>query len=86
MSIATPDPKRRALGKGLDSLLPRVPTKTSEPAAESDNESGRPKEIPVEAIDPNPYQTRGSMDEAQLSELAASITANARSCSRCADC
>jgi ParB family chromosome partitioning protein len=67
------DPKRRALGKGLDSLLPRVQapaTSVAEP------EGGRPREIPLDQIDPNPFQTRSQMNEEQLAELAASITAN----------
>ena len=74
-AIAT-DPKRRALGKGLDSLLPRVPSAAQPAATAPDAEGGRPREIPVELIDRNPYQTRSVMDEAQLAELAASITAN----------
>jgi ParB family chromosome partitioning protein len=72
-NLAT-DPRRRALGKGLDSLLPRVPTTAAAPAAEA--ESGKPREIPVDQIDPNPYQTRSHVDQGQLAELAASITAN----------
>jgi ParB family chromosome partitioning protein len=76
MTTATADPKRRALGKGLDSLLPRVPTKPAEPAAAPEGEGGKPREISVEAIDRNPYQTRSVLDETQLAELAASITAN----------
>jgi len=63
--------KRRALGKGLDSLLPRVHTA---PAAET--EGGKPREIPLDQIDRNPFQTRSHMNEELLSELAASITAN----------
>jgi len=75
------DPKRRALGKGLDSLLPRVnPTAaapaTPTPAPVGEAEGGLPREIPLDAIDPNPYQPRTRMDEEQLGELAASITAN----------
>ena len=73
------DPKRRALGKGLDSLLPRVQAPAAVmPAATIPNEAetGRPREIPLELIDPNPYQTRSAMQEEQLAELAASITAN----------
>jgi ParB family chromosome partitioning protein len=73
MSIPATDPKRRALGKGLDSLLPRVQapaTSVAEP------EGGRPREIPLDQIDPNPFQTRSQMNEEQLAELAASITAN----------
>lgn len=81
MSIATPDNKRRALGKGLDSLLPRInpPAVAAAPAhvpVPSENEGGKPREIPVEDIDRNPFQTRTHLDEAELAELAASITAN----------
>ena len=71
MDVTAPDTKRRALGKGLDSLLPRVHVV---PAPEA--EGGRPREIPLEQIDPNPFQTRSHVDEEQLAELAASITAN----------
>ncbi|MFZ1011723.1 MAG: ParB/RepB/Spo0J family partition protein [Terracidiphilus sp.] len=71
------DPKRRALGKGLDSLLPRVHAVAAAPTtAAPETEGGKPREIPLDQIDPNPYQTRSQMDESQLGELAASITAN----------
>jgi ParB family chromosome partitioning protein len=73
MTIAATEPKRRALGKGLDSLLPRVPAVSAAPA---EVEGGKPREIPLDQIDRNPFQTRGHMDEEQLAELAASITAN----------
>ncbi len=73
MTTIASDPKRRALGKGLDSLLPRVHT-AAEPGAES--EVGKPREIPLELIDRNPYQTRSQVDDERLAELAASITAN----------
>jgi ParB family transcriptional regulator, chromosome partitioning protein len=72
MTTAAIDTKRRALGKGLDSLLPR----THMAPAPSDNDGGRPREIPLELIDRNPFQTRGQINQDQLSELAASITAN----------
>jgi ParB family chromosome partitioning protein len=70
-NVAVPDPKRRALGKGLDSLIPRP---HSVPAGEA--EGGKPREIPVDQIDPNPYQTRSQVNQEQLAELAASIAAN----------
>jgi ParB family transcriptional regulator, chromosome partitioning protein len=73
MTIATPDIKRRALGKGLDSLLPRVPA--PDPVV-PEAEGGRPREIPIEQIDRNPFQTRSQLNEDQLAELAASIMAN----------
>jgi len=65
--------ERRALGKGLDSLLPRVAA-TAAPGSES--ESGKPMEIALEEIDRNPFQTRTHFDEQLLDELAGSITAN----------
>ncbi len=70
-NVAVPDPKRRALGKGLDSLIPRP---QSGPAGEA--EGGKPREIPVEQIDSNPFQTRSQVNQEQLAELAASIAAN----------
>jgi ParB family transcriptional regulator, chromosome partitioning protein len=73
MTTVAPDPKRRALGKGLDSLLPRAHA----PAAPSpESEGGRPREIPLELIERNPYQTRSHVDDERLAELAASIVAN----------
>ncbi len=81
MSIATPDNKRRALGKGLDSLLPRVNAPVTAPApshpqSPMEAEGGKPREIPIDELDRNPFQTRTHVDEAELAELAASITAN----------
>jgi ParB family chromosome partitioning protein len=84
--------KRRALGKGLESLLTGrhsssigtasehslahpAEQKTSEPAAASGSE-GKPREIPVDQIDRNPFQTRAHMDEQKLEELARSIQAS----------
>jgi len=82
-TMTTIDPKRKALGRGLDSLLPRTapaapppeaaPAPAPAPAVDPSAESVR--EIALELIDPNPYQTRTHMDEAALEELAASIRA-----------
>src|ERR1700757_3326002 len=66
-------PRRKALGKGLESLLPSV--KASVDPAPQKAPEGTPREIPVSDIDRNPYQTRTRFDEAQLAELAASIAA-----------
>lgn len=75
--------KRRALGRGLEALLPgramqetagggegKLPSEGS-----SSSESGKPLEISVEAIQRNPYQTRSRFDDAALAELATSIAA-----------
>ena len=71
MTTASTDIKRRALGKGLDSLLPRV----SAPLA-PEAEGGRPREIPLDQIDPNPFQPRRSFPADKLKELADSIRAS----------
>jgi ParB family chromosome partitioning protein len=65
--------KRRALGKGLDSLLPRVQAPA---AAAAESDGGKPREILLDQIDRNPFQTRSHVNEEQLAELAASIVAN----------
>jgi ParB family transcriptional regulator, chromosome partitioning protein len=74
MQTVTEAPKRKALGKGLESLLPRVQA-VAETPAQPQAEAGKPREIPVGEIDRSPYQTRTRFDEAQLAELAASIAA-----------
>jgi ParB family transcriptional regulator, chromosome partitioning protein len=71
-------PKRRALGKGLESLLPGRSGFTPAPAptASPVPDEGKPREIPVDQIERNPYQTRAAVDEGALKELAASIAAS----------
>ena len=72
---AQPEPKRRALGRGLESLLPARPAPT--PALPTPEPStGKPLEIPLNHIERNPFQTRTSFDEAKLAELAQSIAAS----------
>jgi len=68
------DPKRRALGRGLEALLPSRPA-TPPPAAAPAEPAGKPLEILLELIDRNPFQTRTTFDPAKLTELAQSIAA-----------
>jgi len=79
MTAAVDIPKRRALGKGLESLLPSrsgfTPGATSASVAPPVIDEGKPKEIPVDQIDRNPFQTRSTVDENALRELSASIAA-----------
>jgi ParB-like partition proteins len=76
MATATQDPKRRALGKGLESLLPARPAVVPQIAATAAVESnGKPLEIPLDHIERNPFQTRTRFDDAKLAELASSIAA-----------
>jgi ParB family transcriptional regulator, chromosome partitioning protein len=67
--------KRKALGRGLDSLLPSRPVAMpiAMPGAQA---VASAQEVPVDSIDPNPYQTRRRINEAALEELAESIRAS----------
>ncbi len=72
--------KRRALGRGLEALLPTRPAAPSSglsAAAAPDpvDQTGTPRDIPVDLIDRNPFQTRATFDADKLSELAQSIRA-----------
>ena len=73
MPTSSTDPKKRALGRGIESLLPSRPVIAAEPAA---TPNGKPLEIAVDVIDRNPFQTRSTFDEAKLAELAGSIAAS----------
>ncbi len=73
-------PERRALGKGLDSLLPRAPqpavhslASPSRDGLNAQEDSGKPLEISLDRIERNPFQTRTHFDEEALNELADSI-------------
>jgi ParB family chromosome partitioning protein len=76
--------KKRALGRGLESLIPAtrtfapaaVPAAVAAPEAEIDLAPGeRVREIRLEEIEPSPYQPRRRQDEAALEELTQSIRA-----------
>lgn len=58
-------PKHSGLGKGLEALIPTGESPRTP--------SGGVMQAPVELIHPNPRQPRVHFDEAQLTELAASI-------------
>lgn len=73
MSTTTTPDKRKGLGRGINALLPSsrpnvVPT--IQASAE-----GAVTEIEVDRVDENPYQTRTTVTEDALMELAASIKA-----------
>lgn len=79
------DNKRKALGRGLEALLPARQATPSPPAetpltitaaaAPIPQPNGQALEIAVEEIDRNPFQTRTRFDEGQLAELTASVQA-----------
>jgi ParB family chromosome partitioning protein len=71
---------RRALGRGLSSLLPTRSTGTGptnyEPSSTASAENNGLLLLPIERIDPNPTQPRQHFENTALNELAASIAAN----------
>jgi ParB family chromosome partitioning protein len=75
--------KRKALGRGLESLLPAargiqaaVPGQAISGQAPQQPAGELVRDLPVELIDRNPYQTRTHFDEIALNELADSIKAS----------
>jgi ParB family chromosome partitioning protein len=68
------DNPRKALGRGLNTLLP---TRTPAPLPPASPEPGEPAQtVPIEAIDPNPLQPRRVFQPERLAELAQSIRSN----------
>ena len=71
--------QRRALGRGLGSLIPEAGAQapaTSVPAVaapETERSTAPYQEIDLDRIDPNPVQPRHRFRQAELDELAASI-------------
>ena len=73
----TPD-KRKALGRGLETLLPAargIQNIAADGAATQPSADGI-RELPLDLIDRSPYQPRTHLDEAALQELAESIRAS----------
>ena len=73
--------RRSGLGKGLDALIPTNRNTSNTTSGTGTNNGTNTesatglKDIPVNAIDPNPNQPRVHFDEASLAELTASISA-----------
>ncbi|MEZ4442546.1 MAG: ParB/RepB/Spo0J family partition protein [Polyangiaceae bacterium] len=71
--------KRRALGRGLEALLPKAPPKgaSSRPAAPAPTErKGSVFTCPIERIEPRVDQPRQRIDDEALAELAATIASH----------
>ena len=76
-----PDPHRKALGRGLSSLLPPrtgSPASALAPAVPETPpvSAGAAQQIPIDAIEPNPLQPRSVFQAERLRELSESIKAN----------
>lgn len=65
--------KKPALGRGLSAL---IPDSAPPPQRDQAPDRGRPSELDIDLLIPNPRQPRVHIDEARLDELAASIRAN----------
>ena len=63
-----PPSRGRALGRGLDALLPPAP-----PPSQGAHQGESIRQIPVSHVDPNPFQPRRNFDPVRLQELAESI-------------
>lgn len=63
MTSSTRKPASR-LGRGLSALIPEAPAAPEAAALRS---------LPIEALEPGPFQPRGGMDRTSIEELAASI-------------
>lgn len=62
------------IGKGIRALLTNIEERGTAPTGQELREISRePLEVPVEAIEANPYQPRTDFDEQALEELAQSI-------------
>src|ERR1035437_1802759 len=69
------DNSRRALGKGLGALLPTRPAAPpAHPLGPVPEETSQT--VPIDSIDPNPFQPRHVFQSERLSELAQSIRTN----------
>jgi ParB family chromosome partitioning protein len=77
MTNAPDNSSRKALGKGLSSLLPsRAAAPVAAPPPAAPAEPPTVNRLPIDQIEPNPNQPRTVFDPARLQELAASIQAN----------
>jgi ParB family chromosome partitioning protein len=74
------DPSRKALGRGLSSLIPASRTQPPSPAAGAATATPAatpaPLRVPVDSIHPNPLQPRSAFSSEALQELAQSIREN----------
>ena len=68
-------PRRKALGRGLGALLPARPVEVSDKGPTDTTPPSRDQvhQIPIDLVDPNPYQPRRTFRQESLEELARSI-------------
>jgi len=74
MESTTQDNKRKALGRGLEVLLPSARPPAPAPSPSTDESGSR--EVSIDLIERNPYQTRRKFSQSAIDELAASIASS----------
>ena len=67
---------RKALGRGLEALIPEAPPRPAGDPATGAVEGDTTREVAIDEVRSNPYQPRGSFDADALQELADSIREN----------
>ncbi len=65
--------KKKALGRGLSALLDNAETENPRKELSGDYSAEYIAQVPVDQIEPNPFQPRSHFDENELRELAGSI-------------
>ena len=65
--------KRKALGKGLSSLIPEKPAARPKQQQVQEETRGRFRNLDIDLIRPNPDQPRRDFDEQALFDLANSL-------------
>jgi ParB family chromosome partitioning protein len=68
--------KRKALGRGLSSLIPQAPPPVAQPIAGNVSDPSGLRAIDIDRIVPNPEQPRQDFDAESLEGLAASLKAD----------
>lgn len=66
-------PARRRLGRGLNALLGSRGENAAADSAESSGDNGDLRQVPIDNIEPNPFQPRREFGADSLEDLAASI-------------
>lgn len=69
-------PKKPALGKGLDALIPQFPQKKIQPDISAEPQGDSTFNIKIDSVQKNPFQPRELMEDDKLLELSESIRVN----------
>jgi len=71
-----PEAARKALGRGLTSLIPTRTQPVESPLEQPSAPAEAVAQLPIDQIDPNPHQPRRIFHQERLQELAQSIASN----------